>query len=206
MINKLVMLLVSVACLWFTWTGFSQGYFGLPNNDKFRFEVPAYAIVKSNKEALESSLKKLENLNTEGINSATENVENKIGLYEDKKLEYDILALTASKEEIAEANKVEKYLLDYLWIRIGNYASDNAVKFKISTTLTDANVPQGDIKFDITGSYISIINFIYDLENDEELDFEINGIEIAGSSAGADVKAQFYVHGINVVTSPDEGV
>ena len=109
-----------------------------------------------------------------------------------------MLAMTASEKEIAEANKIERYLLDYLWIKVGNYASDNDVKFKMTP-----NTNEQTLTFDITGKYISVINFIYDLENDLDLNFEINGIVIQGGSTSEIVKANFNVEGIRVVTSPD---
>mgnify|MGYP000452560579 FL=1 len=125
-------------------------------------------------------------------------VETSMKTYEARKQEYDMLAMTASEKEIAEANKIERYLLDYLWIKVGNYASDNDVKFKMTP-----NTNEQTLTFDITGKYISVINFIYDLENDLDLNFEINGIVIQGGSTSEIVKANFNVEGIRVVTSPD---
>lgn len=57
------------------------------------------------------------------------------------------------------------------------------------------------INFDITGSYISIINFIYDIENDKNLKFNLNGIELASSSSADTTKASFSVDGITVKTT-----
>mgnify|MGYP007069975605 CR=1 FL=1 len=128
--------------------------------------------------------------------NAVASVEGEIKNYESKKQAYDMLALTASRAEIAEANKEEKYLLDYLWIKVGGYAADNDVKFKMTPNESDST-----LTFDITGSYISVINFIYDLQNDYELDFAIDSIIIQG---GQTVKANFVVQNVDVVTSPDK--
>ena len=57
------------------------------------------------------------------------------------------------------------------------------------------------INFDITGSYVSIINFIYDLENDENLRFNLNGIKLASSTSADTTKANFSVDGVTVKTS-----
>lgn len=195
MIKKLLLLVIIGFTAYETWIFATEGFernFGFANLD-----VPSYNEVVSNKEKLNADLKELETLNSTGIENAVNQVEAEIKNYETKKQEYDMLALTASEEEIAEANKIERYLLDYLWIRVGNYAADNNVKFKMTPNSADAT-----LVFDITGSYISTINFIYDLENDMELNFDIEGITIQG--AGTDtVKSNFRVEGINVVTSPD---
>jgi hypothetical protein len=144
-------------------------------------------------------MKQLNSLNSTKLDEAAENVRIEQKNYEAKKNEYDTLALTASKEDIAEANKIERYLLDYLWIRVGNYANDNAVKFKMTPNDADAT-----LSFDITGSYVSVINFIYDIQNDTELNFKVDGIVVEGGSSDQIVKANFVVKEVNVITSPGE--
>ncbi len=91
--------------------------------------------------------------------------------------------------------KEEEFLLDYLWIVVGNYAEDNNVKFSMETT------ESATLEFDVTGTYISIINFVYDLSNDPELRFVIDNIQLeAGTSKNTVTKAKFTVEGITVVT------
>ena len=100
-----------------------------------------------------------------------------------------------SFEQLEAAMKEEEFLLDYLWIVIGNYAEDNNVKFWMNTT------ENATLEFDVTGTYISIINFVYDLSNDPELRFVIDNIQLeAGASKNTVTKAKFTVEGITVVT------
>ena len=148
---------------------------------------------------MDNHLNDLNNLNTARLNEAVDNVRIEKTNYEAKKNEYDTLALSASESEIAEANKIERYLLDYLWIRVGNYANDNAVKFKMTPDEQTAT-----LSFDITGSYVSVINFIYDIQNDTELNFKVDGIVVEGGSSDSIVKANFVVKDVNVITSPEE--
>ncbi len=163
-----------------------------------KIDIPSYAEVTKSRETLDANLTKLNSLNNVEIANATEGVKTEMKNYETRKQEYDLLAATASEEDIAEANKEEKYLLDYLWIKIGEYASDNDVKWKMS--IDDVSM---SVDFDINGTYVSVINFIYDLENDPELQFNIDEIIIEGSSAGQ-VKANFTVEDVMIVTSPTE--
>lgn len=92
----------------------------------------------------------------------------------------------------------EEFLLDYLWILVGNYADDNEVKVLI-------DVKDGkSIEFDVTGSYISIINFVYDIANDPELRFVVDNIQLEGGSNQDTVtKAKFTVYGLNIVTKTE---
>ncbi len=194
--KKILLILLIGLTGYVTWLFATQGYeFDL---GFVQINIPSYQEVQNNKENLDSKLTTLKNKNNNELVVEEGNVETSLKKYETKKQEYDMLAATASERDIAEANKIERYLLDYLWIKIGNYASDNDIKFKMT--------PDYDnyiLTFDITGKYISVINFIYDLENDMDLNFEINGITIQGGSSDSIVKANFRVEGVRVVTSPN---
>lgn len=87
-------------------------------------------------------------------------------------------------------------MLDFLWMKVGTYANANDVKIKINP---DESTPV--VTFDVTGKYISIINFIYDLENDEELAFNVDNIVMEGGSSDSVTKARFKVSGVNIVTT-----
>ena len=177
--SKLLYVLIIIGSIWAFYGFFVHGQIAV-NLGNFNYEyndVPSYNSVKSDKEELDKNIDKLIDLNKREMNNATAHVENEMKNYETKKQKYDMLAASASREEIAEANKEEKFLLDYLWIRVGNYANDNNVKFKMTP-----NEATSTLSFDVTGAYISIINFIYDLQNDSTLNFVIDGVLIEGAS------------------------
>lgn len=198
--KKILLALVAIISIYGSFTALKNGYVGLVT-EKFslKFEVPSYVQIQDEKAEFDSKVKQLENLNKSGIPNASGEVDTELRNYAEKKDAYEQLKSTADEEQIAEANKIKIYLLDYLWIKVGNYANDNAVKFKMTPDAQNAT-----LAFDITGSYISVINFIYDIQNDEKLDFKLDGIVIEGASSDREVKAKFTVEDINVVTSPDQ--
>ena len=198
--KKLLVLLIAVVSIYGSITALKDGYVGIIT-EKFqlKFDVPSYVQIQDEKAELDAKVKELNNLNKSGIPNASGEVGIELQNYANKKDAYEQLKSSANREQIAEANKIEIYLLDYLWIKVGNYANDNAVKFKMTP-----NQEMATLDFDITGSYISVINFIYDVQNDEELNFQLDGIVIEGASSDKEVKAKFTVEDINVVTSPDE--
>lgn len=199
MIKKLVLALIAIVSIYGSFTAFKNGYVGIVTEKfSFQFPVPSYTQIQDEKAEFESKVRELNSLNKSGIPTASGEVDTELRNYAEKKNAYEQLKSTASVEQIAEANKIEIYLLDYLWIKVGNYAADNAVKFKMTP-----NAETATLDFNITGSYISVINFIYDIQNDEELDFKLTGIIIEGAS-DREVKAKFTVEDINVVTSPDQ--
>ena len=172
----------------------TQG-FVLEGRLPFDIKVLNYKEIMAKGDNLTSKINQIVKINTTQIVEAENRISEEKDSFEEKKATYEKLESNASEAEIAEANKKQEYLLDYLWIVIGNYANDNNVKFKMTTD--DKNLR---INFDITGSYVSIINFIYDIENDTNLNFSLNGIAIQGSTTDS-TKASFSVDGITVKTS-----
>lgn len=74
--------------------------------------------------------------------------------------------------------QVEKYNIEYLWTIIGNYATKNGVTLTLdikSTTAQDVY----NLNFSLEGKYIGITDFIYSLEDDSELKFEIKDFKIS---------------------------
>lgn len=192
MIKKLIFAGLAALSIYMTYTLFVSGF----QLDRLDISVLSFNEMESQGLVLNNKLNEIDSLNSTQIVAARNNVDTEKANFEAKKQTYEELESNASEEEIAEANKKQEYLLDYLWIVIGNYANDNNVKFKMQTDNVNLR-----INFDITGSYISIINFIYDLENDVNLKFNLNGIQLA-SGVGVDpAKASFSVDGVTVKTS-----
>ena len=198
MIKNLILAGLSLLSLYLTYVMFKNG---INLTGKIPFihdaDVMSYSEIRTQGDELNNNLKTIDTLNKVELPAAKSEVDVEIAKFKKQKEAYEDLESRASVAEIAEANKKQEYLLDYLWIVIGNYANDNNVRFKMTP-----DDPSMRIDFDITGSYVSIINFIYDLENDRNLNFHLNGIKMAQTSAAGDTtKAYFSVSGIRVITS-----
>lgn len=94
-----------------------------------------------------------------------------------EKQKYLDLANLSSDSEIKGATKQETYLIDYLWARIGNHATQEGVNLKME------KVPSGidglsNLNFTIKGSYVAIINFVSSIEKDSELSFRIENFKV----------------------------
>lgn len=196
MIKKLILALVAAVSVYGTYLLITSGLQMNRLPIDYEVNVLSFKEMESRGSTLNSKLTQIDSLNTSQIVAARNKVETESANYEAQKAKYEELEASASEEEIAEANKEQEYLLDYLWIVIGNYANDNNVKFKMETDNVNLR-----INFDITGSYVSIINFIYDLENDENLKFNLNGIQLASGVQEDPAKASFSVDGVTVKTS-----
>ena len=74
--------------------------------------------------------------------------------------------------------QVEKYNIEYLWTIIGNYATKNGVTLTLDIKSTSAHDVY-NLNFSLEGKYIGITDFIYSLEDDSELKFEIKDFKIS---------------------------
>ncbi len=74
--------------------------------------------------------------------------------------------------------QVEKYNIEYLWTIIGNYATKNGVTLTLDVKSTNADDVY-NLNFNLEGKYIGITDFIYSLEDDDELKFEIKDFKIS---------------------------
>lgn len=105
------------------------------------------------------------------------------------KKEYFDLVQVSTTSEIQEAMQIKSYRVEYLWSRVGNHATKEGVKVKMeiaSSSIGDSAYK--DLKFTVNGNYLAITNFIYDLENDESLDFTIDDFYMKSDVASFTVK------------------
>ena len=105
------------------------------------------------------------------------------------KKNYLDLVSVSSASEIQEALQTKTYTIEYLWSRVGNYATKEGVTVTMSvgaSTLGADNYK--NLNFTVSGQYLAISQFIRDLENDSNLDFTIDSFEMTASSASFVVK------------------
>lgn len=111
------------------------------------------------------------------------------------KQKYLDLASVSSDEEIQEANLEQTYAMEFLWNKVGSYATKEGVTLKWDVSSTGVN-NKYTLNFTTTGSYIGVINYIYALENDSELAFRIENFKMTAS--GENVTATFTVNNVAI--------
>jgi len=132
---------------------------------------------------------------------------------------------------IKEATTDEKYNIEYMWIKLGNYAKSNNLTLSLvepggteqaastttgttpaatstttSTTTTPTTPTTGatstssgsEFTIKVKGNYINVSDFIFELENDDELRFKLDKIkmEYAGSN---EITATFAVKNLKFI-------
>lgn len=121
--------------------------------------------------------------------------------YKTKKAQYDKLVSEGQIKETT-VNSMDLYDIDFLWTTIGIYASEKGVTLQFdvskssSVTAISPEYVMCDLNFTVTGEYIAITDFIYSIENDDKLNFEISDFTM--EKGGENLQATFVVKKIPV--------
>lgn len=80
----------------------------------------------------------------------------------------------SSDAEIQSALEIESFDIEKLWTKLGNHAKAEEVNLKlVINNSSSGSTDTKDLSFTVNGSYVGITNFIYDIEDDDQLKFRI---------------------------------
>jgi hypothetical protein len=110
----------------------------------------------------------------------------------------------SSNEEIISAMQTKSYDIERLWTVIGNHTDGVNIKLVFSSSssagIDDGYTVRKDITFTVNGTYIAITNFIYAIEDDDELDFRINNFTLSPYENNI-LQATFVVNNVRITSS-----
>ncbi len=154
----------------------------------------------------------LEKTSTDEFSAKKKQLSTVIQNYREKKQEYEQVVSQFSTEtaasllEMQENDLKDIYDVDFLWTIVGNYATEEGINLKFdviknttsasSLNNTSTNYVVCDLKFVITGKYINLTDFIYDIEDDDRLNFEINDFDM--QKVESDLKVTLTVKEIKI--------
>ena len=108
-----------------------------------------------------------------------EQIENAIKDLKIRKQQYDNKKLSGEDGTALGNIEVKNYMLHYLWTILGNYRKDRGVQTLNLALKTTQAENVYDLEFTLLGKYTNVTDFIYDIENDEQLNFEIEDFSIS---------------------------
>lgn len=139
--------------------------------------------IKENNQKLESKIEEAEKLKSVTYVSKMSELSSAARELIKEKKSYEELITYSDEEDIQKAKQTQKYEVEVLWTKVGTYATKNGVKLKLDITQSSSNTPNAnDLKFIATGSYISISDFVADLERDSKLSFTIENFALIPAS------------------------
>lgn len=173
------------------------------------------AELKEKKEELDKNYQSVDKAISTDMPNKKKILQTTIEQYQTTKSEYETMLaqyslLNASQELDEEAGK-DIYDVEFLWTIIGNYATEEGInlKFDISPNTTSPQAYSNDskdyvicdLKFSVTGAYINLTDFIYDIEDDDRLSFEINDFDFKRNDNATDTEplnAKFNVYAVKI--------
>ena len=171
-------------------------------------QIASYDEVKAANKQLDTQISELNRKYTTEYESKRTALTTAVKNYKDKKEKYEALAPTVQETEEQEpeettTSNTKPYDVDFLWTIVGNYATETGISidftFVKSTTASTSSsdyFTMSDINFTVSGTYNSIIEFIYDIEDDDRLGFEIKNFKM--SKGGSGVQATFSAIGVPI--------
>lgn len=149
-------------------------------------------IIEENKK-LDEEIDALNKLKNEDYKKAMDNLNDSAKKLTTAKQSYLDEASISTDSEIKEATISQNYSMEYLWNKVGTYATEEGLKLKWD--VQSAGSGKYTLSFTITGTYISIINYVYDIENDSDLGFTILNFKLSGSD---ELTATFSVNDVAI--------
>lgn len=173
--RKLLILAVLVLVIWFSYTAIVQGVsYRMINIEKYDF-------IEKRSGELNNSVIDLKDKTTTEYDIKKGVLDNSVKRYKASKKEFEELA--ESQKELA-ATSVDLVDIDFLWTIIGNYATENDVLLQLDVKESVAKKAETttyllcDLHFKTIGNYTDVTKFVYDIEDDDRLEFEINNFDM----------------------------
>ena len=185
------------------------------------FITEHFETVKELKLASDDYKKNVEELDSavsSKLPSKKKQLSSAIEQYEQTKTEYESVvakySTMSASQILSDELAKDIYDVDFLWTIVGNYATEEGVNLKFDVTKNTTS-PESysnnssdyvvcDLKFSVTGSYIHLTDFIYDIEDDDRLNFEINDFNMKLNEEATEsepLNATFVVYSIKLNTA-----
>lgn len=150
-------------------------------------EVLSYVGIQDRSNALDEKIQEASKLIGKEYKQAVSTVESDAKQLQQKKQNYEekfVVNTDGTIDETSLVDKYGKYKIETLWVKLGNHATKEGATMKmevrggtpigiIKNSNNKAPAKFYDLNFTVSGDYISILEFVSDIENDSELGFKI---------------------------------
>ena len=162
-----------------------------------KIKVASIPSVKALGENLDNKIQEATEVTTITFNNATQALNTALKNLSSEKEKYEDKVKNMTEEEIRHISEKQVYELEAIWVKLGKYAKENGVVLKLDIKAGNSGDERDkDLTFTVTGSYIGITDFVYDLEDDEKLKCKIENFKLVPS--GSNLQATFNVRDIAI--------
>lgn len=200
--RKLLVFILLIVSIYGCYSVVTSGY-SLGEN----FTVAGASDIIESSDNVDTLISQLTNINEVQFPSKQSTLATAITTYKTKKAEYEeLVALMEQTNSEVDVSLVDIYDVDYLWTVIGNYSTEEGITLKMDIVESTASAVAStdsyticDLKFTVSGDYIPITDFIYDIEDDSSLGFEISNFSM--SKGGDNLQATFVAQSVPINNS-----
>lgn len=164
-----------------------------------KLEILGFYSIKQRSKELDDKIQEASKINEKDYKQAISTLEEDGKKLQQEKKKYDDMTQVSEESEVASANQMERYEVETLWVKLGNHATSEGVIMKMEI-LQGSSGAAGtyNLRFTVTGSYISIVDFVSDIENDSTLGFTIEEFKMVPTSSEANLEATFVCKDITI--------
>ncbi len=166
------------------------GYFAVKGLQIGNIEILGIQQIQDRSLELDNEIQKAAKLASKDYAQAVNKVKTDSKTMQNKKQEYEEYVQVSDSEDVEASKNLAPYEMGKLWIKLGNYAESEGTDMTMQTVSTGVEGTY-NLKFTATGSYISIEDFISDIENDSELGFKIEEFKLQPSGSTETLQATF---------------
>lgn len=153
-------------------------YFAIARGVNF-LNIKSVNNIKATSDKLENDFNEANELSSKTYPTEVEQLENAIKQLKISKQEYENKTSHNTSETSLGTVEIKTYKIHYLWTILGNYRKDRGIQSLNLDLKSTESQDVYDLGFTLIGSYTAITDFLYDIENDEELNFEIKNFIIS---------------------------
>ena len=156
------------------------------------FKILGIKGIQARSAELDEKIQEAGSLAQKDFQQAVKDVEDDSKKLQDVKAEYDEIVAVSTTSDVESAAQLEKYEIETLWVKLGNHATNEGATMKMDVT-KGSNTTQDtyNLNFTVNGSYISITDFISDIENDDTLGFKIEEFKMVPGGSDSNLQATF---------------
>lgn len=169
-------------------------FIGINGFEIGQLQILGFTGIQDKNAELDAKIQEASKLAEKDYKKAISTVEENAKELEQKKKEYEEMIDITVEDGEQVVNQIERYEVETLWVKLGNYATSEGAIMKMDI-VKGVNSAQDtyDLNFTVNGSYISITDFISDIENDSTLGFKIEDFKMlpGNSKTGNELLATF---------------
>lgn len=147
---------------------------------------------------MDNEIAGLEKEIAQGYTIAQSNLDDSFQRLQTQKQSYQSTIEYTTSEELQAANQKDQYKLEYLWTKIGQYATKNNLTLKADLTYGSSGFDgEYNIQFTAMGEYLPISEFVYAIEKDTSLGFKIDEFQLVPYSENV-LQSTFLIKNVTI--------